>query len=300
MRSPQAIRRERIDILVDLSGHTDMNRLLTFARKPAPVQATWLGYLGTTGLTSIDYRITDAYLDPPGQTERYHTETLYRVRNAACFSPRGATAEVSTLPADRNGYVTFGSVNQWSKVTSSVIDSWCELLRRLPDTRLIVIARGAHNAAYVADVAAQFATHGIDAHRVTVLPMTTLEGFLALFSQIDVTLDPFPYGGGTTTMHSLWMGAPVVTLAGQSAFSRNAVGPLTEVGLSDLIGQDPADYVRIAEYLARDIDRLRQTRRELRSRMLSSAIGMQESFARQMETTFRQMWRSYCSGTKHC
>jgi protein O-GlcNAc transferase len=290
------IRRERIDILVDLSGHTEMNRLLTFARKPAPVQATWLGYLGTTGLTSMDYRITDAYLDPPGQSERFHTETLYRLQNAACFSPRGATPDVGELPALRNGYVTFGSVNQWSKVGRSVVESWCEMLRLAADARLIVVARGAHNPAYAKEIVAEFATRGIDTRRVSVRPMSSLGEFLALFDQLDVTLDPFPYGGGTTTMHSLWMGVPVVTLAGMSAFSRNAVGPLTEVGLGDLIGKSPADYVRIAESLTRDIDRLRDIRCELRSRLLSSQIGMQESFTRQMETAFRQMWQRYCGG----
>ena len=290
------IRQEHIDILVDVSGHTEMNRLLTFARKPAPVQATWLGYLGTTGLTSMDYRITDAYLDPPGQTERFHTETLYRLQNAACFSPRGATPNVEELPALRNGYVTFGSVNQWSKVSPSVIDTWCEALCLVADAKLIVVARGAHNPEHAKEIVTEFATRGIDARRVSICTMSSLETFLALFHQLDITLDPFPYGGGTTTMHSLWMGVPVVSLAGNSAFSRNAVGPLTEVKLGDLIGQTPADYVQIAESLARDIGWLRKTRRELRSRLLSSAVGMQESFTRQMEKGFRQMWQLYCRG----
>jgi protein O-GlcNAc transferase len=290
----EAVRRERIDILVDLSGHTEMNRLLMFARKPAPVQATWLGYLGTTGLTSMDYRITDAYLDPPGQTERYHTEALYRLPNAACFSPRGATPDVGDLPAARNGYVTFGFVNQWSKVTTSVIECWCEILRRATDSRLIIVARGANNPAFTKEVRTAFGVRGIDTRRVSVRPTSSLTQFLALFEQLDVTLDPFPYGGGTTTMHSLWMGVPVVTLAGHSAFSRNAVGPLTEVGLCDLIGAKQDDYARIAESLTRDIDRLRRIRRGLRSRMLSSPIGMQQSFTRHMETAFHQMWQQYC------
>jgi predicted O-linked N-acetylglucosamine transferase (SPINDLY family) len=290
----QAIRDERIDILVDLSGHTHMNRLLAFARKPAPIQATWLGYLGTTGLTSMDYRITDAYLDPPGETESYHTERLHRLPNAACFSDRGAVAQVGELPADKNRYITFGSVNQWSKVTPSTIETWCEILRKVADARLLVIASGASNPARARDVVAEFASRGVDERRVLVHPMTDLEGFLSLLGKIDIALDPFPYGGGTTTMHSLWMGVPVITLAGQRAFSRNAVGPLTEVGFRDLVARTPTEYLQIAERLARDLDRLRAGRNELRRRMMSSPIGMQQSFARHMEDALRQMWRHYC------
>ena len=289
-----AIKAERIDILVDLSGHTHMNRLLVFARKPSPVQATWLGYLGTTGLSSIDYRITDAHLDPPGQTEMFHTETLHRLPNASCFSARGITMEVGTLPADTNGYVTFGSLNQWSKVTPAALDAWCELLRESRHARLIVVARGAGNPTLAGEIAAEFTTRGVDAARVMIQPMTDLGGFLALLGRIDIALDPFPYGGGTTTVHSLWMGVPVVTLAGRRAFSRNAVGPVTEVGLGDLIAGTVADYVRVAAGLAGDLDRLRVMRQELRARMLASPIAMQQSFARNMESAFRQMWRRHC------
>jgi len=288
------VRKEGIDILIDLSGHTEMNRLLTFARKPAPVQATWLGYLGTTGLTEIDYRISDSYLDPPGMTEAEHTETLARLPNAACFAPLQAGPEVGELPASRNGFVTFGSVNQWSKVGPPVLDAWCAILRRTANSRLVAVCTAARNAQFVKEVAEQFERRGVESSRIELQPMRPLREFLDLLQGVDIALDPFPYGGGTTTMHCLWMGVPVIALAGTRAFSRNAVGPLSEVGLKELIATDAAAYIDIACDLAADLERVTAMHQSLRWRMTSSPLMAQSLFARNMETLLRRMWRDYC------
>jgi predicted O-linked N-acetylglucosamine transferase (SPINDLY family) len=271
-----------------------MNRLLTFARKPAPVQVTWLGYLHTTGLTAMDYRLSDAYLDPPGATERYHTEALYRLPHASCFAPLSKSPEIGWRENQHGSGIVFGSVNQWSKVNDDVRDAWCEILRAAADARLLVVARGAHNPAFVADTLAAFASRGVDPMRVSVRPTTGLPEFLGLLSQLDVALDPFPYGGGATTMHCLCMGLPVITLAGATAFARNSVGPLLEVGLESLVATSPTAYVRAAVDLARSPAALAEARRGLRERMLNSALVDQQSFARHIETAYRHMWRRYC------
>jgi protein O-GlcNAc transferase len=290
----EAIRASDIDVLVDLSGHSTLNRLLTFARKPAPVQATWLGYLNTTGLSSMDYRITDRYLDPDGMTERLHTEKLFRIPNASCFRPAADSPPVGPLPAAEHETFTFGSLNHWAKVTEETKGVWAQILVAAPSTRLVVVARGGQNKAFQSQVIADFVARGARADQVSVQPTMSLQAFLALFESLDVALDPFPYGGGTTTMHSLWMGVPVVTLAGKTAFSRNAIGPLTEVGLSRLIATTPQQYVEIATGLTKDLVWLGQTRSSLRARMKASALVDGLAFARSMENAYRAMWHNYC------
>ena len=290
-----SIRSEGIDILVDLSGHSVMNRLLVFARRPAPVQATWLGYLGTTGLSAIDYRITDGYLDPPGMTEHLHTETLYRLPHASCFQPATHSPAVGPLPASRNGYVTFGSVNQWSKVGDDTRTAWVEILKAVPDSRLVVVARGAQNPLFAREIASCFASRGIDSNRISVKPSTSIEDFLALFRELDITLDPFPYGGGTTTMHSLWMGTPVITLAGATAFARNSIGPLSEAGLPQMVAATRADYVRIAVALASGTAALQDIRGSLRARLRRSPSLDPRGFATSIEHAYRDMWRTHCA-----
>jgi len=294
----EAIRADEIDILVDLSGHTVLNRLTVFARKPAPVQATWLGYLGTTGLSTMDYRITDAFLDPPGTTEGYHTEQLLRLPNAACFTPPADAPDVGELPAIRNRIVTFGSVNQWSKVSDEVRATWAEVLRAVPNSRLIVVAPGGRNPRFAAGLTGEFASHGIEAHRIDVRGTMPYHQFLELFHEIDLTLDPFPYGGGTTTMHSLWMGVPVVALAGKSAFARNSIGPLIETGLHDFIAESRHDYVQRAVAAAAATTKLRDIRSGLRARLAESPLLDQVLFVQRMEDACRDVWRTYCARHK--
>lgn len=284
-----AIRDARIDVLVDLSGHTRGNRLEVFARRPAPVQATWLGYLSTTGLSRMDYRITDAHMDPIGMTESLYTERLVRLPVQACFRPSAGTPEVGPSPVQLGSPLTFGSVNQWPKVSEGVKALWGALLAGNPDARLIVVARGGQNASMRELVAADFARHGARAGQIEVLPFMTTPEFLALLGRIDIALDPFPYGGGTTTFQCLWMGVPVVTLAAATAMSRNAVGPLSHVGLADLVAGSGEDYVRIASALGRDRARLGDLRRVLRERMRKSPLMDGAAFARAMEEALLAM-----------
>jgi protein O-GlcNAc transferase len=290
----ERIRGSGIDILVDLSGHTKGHRLLTFALRPAPVQVTWLGYLSTTGLTTIDYRMTDEHLDPTGTTEHLHTERLYRIAHHSCFRPAPESPSVGPLPAARAGVVTFGSVNQWSKVTTEVKKVWADVLKTVAGSRLIVVARGGQNPKFRERIVEDFAQLGVRPGQVKVSPALPLQGFLELFAEIDIVLDPFPYGGGTTTMQALWMGAPVVTLRGSTAFSRNSVGPLTAVDLPHLIAASTEEYVTIAAGLARDVPLLQETRLALRERMARSAVMDATDFSRQMDGALRSMWRSYC------
>ena len=291
-----AIRASAIDVLVDLSGHSTFHRLLAFARRPAPVQATWLGYLSTTGLTTMDYRITDAYLDPEGRTERLHTERLFRLPHHSCFVPSPLSPPVGPLPARSHGAPTFGSVNQWSKVTAAVKDTWAKLLKEVPESRLLVVARGVQNRRFRDLIIAEFVERGVRSGQVEVVPFLPLQDFLALLGRIDVALDPFPYGGGTTTLHSLWMGVPVVTLAGEMAFSRNAIGPLTLAGLDGLIAGTADEYVTTAARLVQDRGTLATLRAGLRERVRASGLTDAVAFTRNMELAYRAMWRNHCEG----
>lgn len=294
----ERIRRSGIDILIDLSGHTKGHRLLTFALKPAPVQATWLGYLSTTGLTAIDYRITDQYLDPVGATEHLHTETLYRIPHHCCFRPTPRSPAVAPPALLHTGFVTFGSVNQWSKVTTDVKAVWAEVLRKVTHSRLLVVARGGLNSKFRDSIVADFVQYGVRPEQIQVSPALPLTRFLELFSQIDVVLDPFPYGGGTTTLQSLWMGVPVVTLRGNTAFSRNSIGPLTAVGLAHLIARSIEEYIVIAVGLANNLPFLEKTRTSLRERMEDrSAVMDAAAFCKEMEAALRAMWHNYCVKT---
>ena len=289
-----AIRGASIDIAIDLAGHTSMNRLLAFARKPAPVQASWLGYLQTTGLTAIDYRITDAYLDPPGMTEHLHTETLLRLPHHGCFDPGPNTPAPVADKAEHGRPFTFGSFNQWSKVTPTAKQLWGSILRRAPAARLLVVAAGAANPRFVEWVVSELTRLGAARAQVTVVPPLPGKAFLELLRGIDAALDTFPYGGGTTTLHALWMGVPVVTLAGRTPMSRNAVGPLTAVGLSDLVATTGEQYVEIALTLARAGVPAPARRGALRERLQASPLMDAHSFARNMENAYQTMWRAYC------
>lgn len=291
----ETIRKSQVDILVDLSGHTRGNRLLMFALKPAPIQVTWLGYLNTTGLKTMDYRITDPYLDPIGETEQLHTETLCRLRHHSCFRPSKHSPPVSALPASANGHITFGSMNQWPKVSDEVKDVWATVLKAIDRSQLLIVARGSQNSSFRDRIVNEFVTRGIDAGRIRVSPSLDFTAFLQLFSEIDISLDPFPYGGGTTTMQSLWMGVPVVTLRGATALARNSVGMLSEVGLPALIANSSSEYVAIACELAEDVTQLAQIRAGLRGRMTASCLTDAHEFAVSLESAYRSMWRKYCA-----
>jgi len=291
------IRNDGIDILVDLGGHTSRNRLTLFARKPAPIQVTWLGYPATTGLKSIDYRITDAAADPPGMTEHLHSEKLFRLPdNFICYRPPINAPPVAPPPCLENGFVTFGVFNHFSKVTRCAIDLWCRILRNLPDARLLIKAQGMEHEPMRSYVREMFASHGIVADRLELLGKTSsISSHLEIFGTVDISLDTFPYNGTTTTCESLWMGVPVIAKEGDSHVSRVSVSLMGAIGLSGLIASSDEEYLALATFLARDRKNLEILRNNLRDRMRNSKLLDTAGFTRNLEAAYREMWRGWCA-----
>lgn len=296
----QQIRADGIDILVDLAGHSANGRLLLFARKPAPVQASWLGYLATTGLATMDYRVFDYHTAPPGLCESYYTENIVRLPDTfVCYrSPTEAPA-VGPLPALEAGFVTFGSFNNFAKVTPEVMRLWAEVLRAVPGSRLLLKTDGLNDASVRRRVTVFFAQHGVDSDRLVLLGRdASFETHFSRYNQVDIGLDPFPCNGGTTSCDSMWMGVPVISLTGDSFISRMGLSMLTNVGLTGLIAETPDDYIRIAAKLAGDLDYLRSLRESLRERMRSSPLMDAPRFTRNLEHAYRDMWGQWCSQNK--
>jgi protein O-GlcNAc transferase len=285
----QLIRRERIDIFVDLSGHTAGNRLLLFARRPAPIQVTHFGYPDTTGLGAIDCRITDARADPPGTTERWHSERLVRLPEVAwCYRPPADAPEVSEPPAGAANPITLLSVNNPAKLTADVIAVWSRILDAVPGSKLVVLA-GREGSA-LQRVEDLFANHGIVGSRLKLVPRLPPTEYFALFATADLALDPWPYNGGVTTCDALWMGVPVISMAGRTYVSRQGVSLLHAVGLPELIADSPEGYVEIARQWAADRDRLKAVRADLRGRMRASPLTDSIRFTRHLEAAYRRMW----------
>jgi protein O-GlcNAc transferase len=289
------IREDRIDILVDLSLHTSANGLLVFARKPAPVQVTWGGYPGTTGLDAIDYRLTDPYLDPPGERDAFYTERSIRLPHSFwCYDPISmGVAEgfpVNDLPAMRNGYVTFGCMNAFAKMNSGVVELWSRVLRALPNSRLIQLVPRGQSQQRLLD---QFAMHGIGADRIQFADRQKKEDYLRTFSRMDIGLDTVPYNGHTTTLDALWMGVPMVTLVGNTVAGRGGVSILSNVGFGELVARTTDEFVKIVVELANDLPRAAALRAGLRERMRNSPLTDAAGFTRGMEAAFREMWRAW-------
>jgi predicted O-linked N-acetylglucosamine transferase (SPINDLY family) len=295
-QAAELIRGDEIDILVDLAGHTNGNRLMVFARKPAPVQVTYLGYPGTTGLSAMDYRITDALADPPGMTEAHHSEQLIRLPGCAwCYGP-DTEALPGPSPAALRGHVTFGSFNNLAKVNDRMLRVWARILESVPGSRLLLKSAGFLSMdARKRTREALISGTNISEERLDIRgPEDSHQTHLELYREMDIALDTFPYHGTTTTCEALWMGVPVVTLAGQSHVSRVGVSLLTNIGLPELVAESEDEYVRIAVELARDVEQLVNYRSNLRDKMLGSQLLDAPSFAREIEGAFRQMWTSWC------
>ena len=288
----ERVRHDGIDVLVDLAMHTAHNRLQTFARKPAPVQVSWLAYAGSAGLEAIDWRLTDANIDPVGGGGDGPGGAAFRLPDSwCCYAPVQELPGVSPLPAERTGAVTFGSLNQFCKINPPQMRCWIEILRAVPDARLIMICP----AGQVREqVRAFFSENGISAERVELIASGTWPDYTRLFSRIDLALDSHPYNGMTTTCHSLWMGVPVVTRTGKTSRSRTGASLLRTVGLPEFVAADEADYIGRATQWARDLPRLAELRRTLRSRMGASPLMDAPHFARQVESAYRTMWRRWC------
>jgi protein O-GlcNAc transferase len=287
------VRDDRIDILVDLTGHIGGNRLLVFARKPAPIQVTYIGYQNTTGMSAMDYRLTDERADPPGLTDPFYTERLVRLpKSFFCYRPDEAFPPITPLPALAAHHVTFGSFNLFAKVTSHVIDAWLDILARVPGSRLMVLANRGGYAQQQFHQGAQ--ARGIEPERIEMCERLPRPDYLRRMQQVDIALDPFPFNGHTTTCDAIWTGVPVVMLEGQTYAARFGGSVLANVGLAHLIAQTRAQYIEIAVRLASDLAGLAQLRRELRPRMASSALLDFNAFARNVERAYRQMWIDWC------
>jgi protein O-GlcNAc transferase len=290
----ETIHADRVDILVDLSGHSGIARLGAFALQPAPVQAAWLGYLNTTGLTRIAYRITDAVSDPPG-AERLHTEKLKRLPHSQwCYRPFVQAPAASAPPCLRDRRVTFGSFTQIAKLSAATLALWANIFRQLPDARLAVLGVAPGQARD--EVLRRLAAVGITVSRVTVAPFVPLREYYDWFARVDIALDSTPYSGGTTTCDALWMGVPVVTLAGSRPTSRSAASILTTLGLADWIASSPDEYVQRAIDASRNPALLAELRSTLRSKMQASPLMDEARFTKDLEKVYRQMWREWCAG----
>jgi protein O-GlcNAc transferase len=290
----ETIRNDGIDILIDLSGHTAHNRLLTFAHKPAPVQATWIGYPSTTGLTAIDYVICDRFNAPHGLYERHYSEKFARLPTSGTFEPATTTQSVNELPALMNGYVTFASFNHASKLGESVIGVWSRILQALPNSRLLL--GNISDATLLERLTTGFGRYGIAPERLDFRPRLPIDEYLALHHEADIVLDSWPYSGGTTTNYALWMGVPVVTLRGPSRASSQSAGILGRMGLEDWVARDVSEFVRIAVECAQDIETLASLRNGLRERSLNSPLRQSATVARGLEVALRVMWKRWCAG----
>ena len=291
----EAIAADEIDILIDLAGHSGIPQLATMALRPAPVQATWLGYLNTTGLTRIDYRISDRFADPPGVTDRYHTETLVRLPHSQwCYRPFLSPPVAAAPAAAKNGFVTFGAFHQSNKMSPAARRLWAQALAAVADSRLIIV--GVPQGAAEEELRRDLGGAAIARERITTVPHRSLEDYLRGFDAVDIALDTTPYSGGTTTCDALWMGVPVITVPGTRSVSRSAASVLSAVGLPDWIASDGDDYVRRAARFAGERELLAELRRSLRSRMRASPLMDEERFTRDLEQAYRWMWRKWCEG----
>ncbi len=287
-----------IDLLIDLAGHTAGNRLPLFARKPAPVQASWAGYIGTTGLSAMDALIACPRHMPPGSEAEAVERVIRLPDDYVCVLPREHAPEVGPLPALDAGFVTFGCFNNRTKLSDATLALWTRLLARLPDARLLLKTHQFDDARVRADLLAAFAAAGGDAERVILSGSARHFDMPGWYNRIDVALDPFPYSGGLTTLEALWMGVPVVTLGGGDRFcARHSVGHLTAAGLPDLIAADQDAYLDIAAGLAADRDALAALRGSLRGRMAASPLCDGPRFAHHLEAAYRDLWRGWCAAS---
>jgi predicted O-linked N-acetylglucosamine transferase (SPINDLY family) len=288
------VRQDQIDILVDLTMHMGQNRLLVFARKPAPVQVCWLAYQGTTGLRTIDYRLTDCYIDPPGQHEEDDAEQSFPLPDAFwCYDPLVSAPEVNPLPALNRGHVTFGCLNNFCKVNEVVLALWARVLRAIDRSSLVLLAPEGSSRQRTAELLERA---GVDRERVTFVGRQPRASYLELYHRIDIGLDTFPYTGQTTSLDAFWMGVPVVNLVGNTAPARAGLSLLSNLGLPELSANAPEQFVSIAVALAADLPRRARLRETLRQRLEASPLMDSPRFARGVEDAYREMWRRWCLG----
>jgi predicted O-linked N-acetylglucosamine transferase (SPINDLY family) len=285
------IAEDRIDILVDLNMHMEASRLLVFARRPAPNLVTYLAYPGTTGMGAMDYRLSDPFLDPPAFNERVYSERTCRLRQSYwCYPQPYEAPEVGPLPADQRGCVTFGYFDSFSRISPGVLDVWGEVMNEVSGSRLMMAApKGSCREM----VSSRLAEHGVEASRLTFVERVSGGEYFARYCQVDIALDSFPFAGNAATCDSLWMGVPVVTLAGQGAVGRAGVSVLNNAGLAEFVAESREKYVRIAAGIAGDLKRLREIRRGLREKTLASPLMDARRYTQDVEAAYRKMWANY-------
>ncbi len=312
------IREDKIDILIDLAVHTGGNRLLVFARKPAPLQGTYLGYAATTGLKAIEFRLTDPWIDPPMSSDHYSVEHLVRLPQTQwVYRPPADAPEISPLPAETANRITFGVATNLSKVNTPTVALWSRVLAAVPGSALIIKAGGLGSEArkpaeagfspvaqyggkrfwqslrkYYSDL---FGSYGIGEHQFRIEGSSPLADYYRWYSQIDVILDTFPFTGGTTSCHSLWMGVPVVTRTGRTSVLRVGSSILHNIGLGELVAKTPEEFVTIAAELARDLPKLAELRQTLRERLKQSPLMNEAQFVKHLESAYRDLWRAWCA-----
>ncbi len=292
----ERIREDRIDILVDLAKHTADNRLLVFAHKPAPVQATWMGYPDTSGMQAIDYRFVDELMCPMGKIDELNSEELIRLPYGYfCFEPRTDAPDVVDTPVKKTGRITFGSFNDLHKINTEVIALWSEILNNVPNSHLLFVGKAFVEVSAKKYFLELFSKHGVEAERIEMITKVPLHDYLALYGRIDIALDSFPYNGHTTTCDSLWMGVPVITLQCRPNCCRVGGSILTRIGLQDLIAENKQEYVNKAVALAENHDRLALLRAGMRDRILASSLCDVKAFAKSIEDAYLKMWERYIS-----
>ena len=289
------IRHDAIDILVDLSGHTPGNRLLVFARKPAPVQVTWLDYFDTSGLETMDYLITDPVSTPHDGSQQFVEKLVRMPYMRLCWAPPDFAPDVNALPAMERGHVTFGSFNRPEKITADVIRVWARILRDTPDSRLILKNRNFVHGDVQAHFRNAFGAEDIAQDRVEIRGESPHAQLLREYGDVDIALDPFPYNGGATTCDALWMGVPVITLKGDRMISRQGASMLTAVGITEFIADDRESYVEIATRWSKRLNELAGLRARLRGQCSSSPLCDTRRFTSGLESHYREMWKHWCA-----
>jgi protein O-GlcNAc transferase len=295
----EQIKQDQIDILVELSGHTDGNRLLVFARKAAPVQVFYtVNYVNTTGLTTIDYRITDNYADPQELADAYCSETLIRVPNSYyCYDPIDEHPPANELPALTNRYITFSSFNSYAKLNHDTFALWAQVLNKVPDSKLIMKTKSLTEPSIQKEVKEQLGRFGIEPQRILLGYESTPNTTIKAYHQIDIGLDTFPFNGATTTCQALWMGVPIVTLVGETTAARAGLSILSSIGLTELIAYTPEQYVDICIKLANDYEYLQNLRANLREKMRASPLMDGVSFTRYLESIYLNLWKKWCESS---
>ena len=305
----EQIRGDQIDVLFDLGGHTSGNRLLVFARKPAPVQVTWLGYVGTTGLTAMDYLLADRFHVREGEEEYYSEQVLRMPNGYACYGPPEDAPQVGPLPAGGGrqalgekaslarrvggeGTMTFGCFNNPAKFAASILDAWTEILRRVPNSRLLLKYGGLDDPQVQERLQGEFARRGVEPERIVLEGWSPHRELLAAYNRVDLALDTQPYSGGLTTCEALWMGVPVITFPGQTFAGRHSVSHLTNAGYPQFIAADAAGYVDLAVQWAGRLDELSAIRSQMREQVRQSPLCDAPRFARDLLAVLTAAWEA--------